>query len=454
MPVIDTNLIYEAVYTLCLKANTEYDACLYNKLFSIYESSKDDNNKSKLINILNNIKLSYDTKRPMCQDTGQVLIFLEIGQNVVFSGNNLVDTINSALKRAYTDNYFRKSVVKNALFDRTNTDTNTPAIIYTDIVSGDKVNIKLLVKGAGSENYSTVKMFNPSSTEQDIFEFIKTSVINAGEKSCPPLVLGIGIGGTMDSAAVMSKKAFFKEDNTAQDDNFIKKLSLYLSDISSNVFDIKLMTSQTHIACLPVALTINCHSCRHSECSVSDSDIFYSANPPVYKHVPVLSNSLIKVFANDIDKIRTLRCGDKILLSGEIYTARDAAHKLIANYYKEHNEFPFDIRNKIIFYAGPCPAAENEIIGPVGPTTSARMDKYTDLLYSSGLLATIGKGERSQSAETVILKYKGRYFTAQGGIACLLSKCIKKSEIVAFEHLETEAVRKLYVEDLPLVVEL
>ena len=454
MHIIDTNLIKQAVYTLCVKANTEYNMSLYNKLYSLYQAATDNNNKIKLANILKNIKLAYDTKRPLCQDTGQVIVFLQIGQNVILSGDNLSDALNSAVESAYIDNYYRKSVVKNAIFDRTNTDTNTPAIIYSEIVPGDEINIKLLIKGAGSENYSTVKMFNPSASEKEIFEFIKESVITAGEKSCPPLVLGIGIGGTLDSAAIMSKKAFFKDTNTLQEDKFINNLRQMLSGFSDCVLDIKLMTSQTHIACLPVALTINCHSCRHFECRILNDKIIYKENPAEFKEIPDTTESLIKISANDADKIKMLKMGDRILLTGEIYTARDAAHKLIDEYYNEHNSFPFEINNKIIFYAGPCPEAKNEIIGPIGPTTSARMDKYCDLLYSNGLLATIGKGERSAGCKEAILKNHGRYFTAQGGIACVLARCVKKTEGVAFEQLGTEAVRKLYVEDMPLTVEI
>ncbi len=454
MSIVDTNLIETAVGNLCLKANTEYNAELYKVLLNKYETADNFDKKNKLENILINIKSAYTSKRPLCQDTGQVLLFVEIGQDVKLTGRPLNEAINSGVRSAYISYLFRKSVVKNAIFDRSNTETNTPAIIYTDIVNGDSINIKLMVKGAGSENYSCVKMFNPSASEENIFDFIKNAVITSGEKSCPPLVLGIGIGGTMDTAAVMSKKAFFKKINNVRENEFKNKLLSYLSDVSDNIIDIKLMTSQTHIASLPVAITINCHSCRHCECTISNSKIFYTENPCEYKEIPVTSKSLIKINSDDIDKILSLKKGDRILLSGEIYTARDAAHKLIAEFYEKNEAFPFEINKKIIFYAGPCPAADAEIIGPIGPTTSTRMDKYCKLLYSNGLLATIGKGERSLSCEKDILKYGGRYFSAQGGIACLLSKCVKKSQVIAFEHLGTEAVRKLYVEDMPLTVEI
>ena len=453
MQCIDTRLIQEAVYKLCLDANVIYSSDLYNNLLHSYESAEFETEKTKLANIVNNIKLSYDTKRPLCQDTGQVIVFLEIGQNLNLTGKSISDAVNMGIAASYKDNYFRKSIVNNALFDRSNTGENSPGVIYTDIVPGDVINIKVLIKGAGSENYSTVKMMNPAASESDIFEFIKNTVLTAGEKSCPPVVIGIGIGGTMDSAALMSKKAFFKNIYNDEELVFINALSDYLGAIKNNVLDIKLMTSSTHIACMPVAITINCHCTRHAECKIVNSEIIYKNKIPAYKNVVTLSQSLIRVNTDDINTIRGLQSGDRILLSGEIYTARDAAHKLMLEYYNKYDGFPFDINNKIIFYAGPCPAAPGEIIGPVGPTTSARMDKYCDLLYKQGLIATIGKGERSPEALDSILKYNGRYFAAQGGISCILAKCVKKSEVIAFEKIGTEAVRKLYVEDLPLTVE-
>lgn len=454
MKIINTNLIEEAVYNLCVQANTQYDGNLYNTIYEYYSQTQDNIKKQKLQNILKNIKIANDTKRPLCQDTGQVLVFVEIGQEIYIEGSLINDAVNNAVKNAYKDNYYRLSVVENALFNRENTNTNTPAIIYTNITEGSKINIKLLIKGAGSENYSAVKMFKPSSEKEEIFEFIKQSIISAGEKSCPPLVLGLGIGGTMDSAAVMSKKAFFKTEQTIEEKEFLNDLYKYLDTLKDEILDIKLMTSATHIASLPAALTINCHSTRHAECTIDETEITYCTNKTDYLEIPDTIKSAIEINTNDTVRIKSLKKGDHILLTGEIYTARDAAHKRIADYFNEHNKLPFDLNGKIIFYAGPCPAKPGEAIGPVGPTTSFRMDKFSEFMYSKGVIATIGKGERSKDTEETILKYGGKYFTAQGGIACLLAECVKKSELVCFEELGTEAVRKLYVEKFPLRVEI
>lgn len=448
---IDSKLIEQAVYNLCIKANTSYDSSLYNLILKKYESAFSAEDKIKYSNILKNIKLAFDTKRPLCQDTGQVIVFIKAGQNVAVENGFIIDSINEAVKKAYTQNFYRKSVVKNSIFNRINTQTNTPVLIYTDIIKEDVISIDLMIKGAGSENCSTIKMFKPSANKFDIFDFIKDTVVSAGEKSCPPLVLGIGAGGTMEYASILSKKSFFHNENF-DEQIFIQELKEYLKDCSDNILDIHLMTSATHIACMPVAVTVNCHSTRHASCRISATGIEYLNNNAKYQDIDFEYSGVTEIFASDIEKIKSLKKGENFLLTGEIYTARDAAHKKFKEYFNTHGKLPLDFENKIIFYAGPCPAADGEIIGPTGPTTSTRMDEYCDLMYSNKLLATIGKGERTGQAADIINRYNGKYFTAQGGIACLLAKCVKSNEIVFYEELGTEAVRKLYVEKLPLKV--
>ena len=452
MKEINTKIIEEAIYSLCITANTQYSPILYKNIYTKYKDTKDKEYKIKLLNILKNAQLAEEIHRPLCQDTGQVLVFLKIGQDTHITGGDLTKAINSAVKKAYKKNFYRKSVVKNALFNRENTKTNTPVIIYTEIVSGESIEINLLIKGAGSENYSITKMLKPTAQKNEIFELIKDTILSAGEKACPPMVIGVGIGGTMDSAAIMSKKAFFEEKNTKEEKILIKEINNYLANYNNLILDIKLQTSQTHIACMPVAITINCHSTRHANCKIKDNNIIYTQKKLPKIKITKETISYKEIKTDEIEKIKNLKNGENILLTGYIYTARDAAHKRIEEYYKKREKFPFDIKNKIIFYAGPCPAAKNEIIGPIGPTTSTRMDKFCNLLYSNGLLATIGKGERTNDALKVIEKNKGKYFVAEGGIACLLAKCVKSSEIIAFEDLGTEAVRKLYVEKFPIKV--
>lgn len=452
MTQINTLKIEEAVYNLCIIANTEFDGELYSKLKDKYEKTKNPDLKTKLNYILQNIKLAKDSKRPLCQDTGQVIIFVQIGQNVQLCGKLINMAINDAIKKAYDENYFRKSVVKNALFNRENTNSNTPSIIYTEIIEGDEIILSLLIKGAGAENYSQIKMFKPSDEKEKIFEFIKETINIAGEKACPPLVLGIGAGGTLDTAAILSKKAFFNESLSEDELGFVKELKEYIKEENDNILDIKLKTNFTHIASMPVAVTINCHSTRHSSCKINSGKIEYKKNDVDFKEIHEQKENMKEIQTADIEQIKHLKHGENILLTGEIYTARDAAHKKIKEHYDKFGELPFELKDKIIFYAGPCPPAPNEISGPIGPTTSARMDEFCELMYENGLLASIGKGERSQKAIAVIKKHNGKYFTMIGGVACLIAKRIKKSEIIAYEELGAEAVRKLYVEKLPVKV--
>lgn len=451
MVKINSNLIEQAVYNLCVSANTKYCAQLYGLILQKYNNAETSELRLKYARILENIKLAADSNRPLCQDTGQVIVFVKVGHEVFIEGQMISVAINNAVEKAYKENFYRKSVVKNALFNRNNTQTNTPAIVYTEIVEGNEITLDLMVKGAGSENYSAVKMFKPSASKEDIFEFVKDCVTVAGEKSCPPLVLGIGIGGTMDYAAMLSKKAFF-HTHSSEEAAFASDLMEFLSAQTADVLDVSILSASTHIACLPVAVTINCHSCRHSSCVIKDNGIVYTDCTCDYREINPDTDNCVEVNVSDVSAVRSLSAGRNVLLTGEIFTARDAAHKRIKEYYEANHALPFDLKDKIIFYAGPCPAAAGEVIGPVGPTTSARMDDFCEFMHSNGLLASIGKGERSIKARNAIKKYNAKYFIAQGGVACLLSKCVEKSEVVAFEELGTEAVRKLYVEKLPVKV--
>ena len=310
MVEIKSSDIEKAVYELCVNANTMYDAKLYTNLIQKFNNAC-GNDKIKYSNILKNIKLSFETKRPLCQDTGQVIVFAKIGNKVTITGKTFNEAVNNAVEKAYTENFYRKSIVTNTLFNRANTRTNTPAIIYTDIVDGDNIHIDLTAKGAGSENCSVIKMFNPSAAKTDIFRFIKDSVILAGEKSCPPLVLGIGAGGTLEYAALLSKKAFFHTPDEAEQ-QFIDELREYLKDIEESILDIRLCTASTHIASLPVALTISCHSTRHAGCTIKGNDIFYQKNTCDYLQTND-DSSFREVSSCDTETIRSLLPGENIL---------------------------------------------------------------------------------------------------------------------------------------------
>ncbi len=460
MSDILSTTINEAVYNLCYKANICLDASVYNKILSASENCKEEETKEILNTILANAQIAYKQKRPLCQDTGQVLVFLEIGQNVNIKGDFIEKTINEAVENCYQDNFFRKSVVKNAVFERTNTKTNTPAIIYTKFIEGDEINIKVLIKGGGSENKSLTKMLLPTMSEEEIISSIGDMILSAGENACPPMFVGLGFGGTMEKAAVLSKEVFFKHDFTKQETDFSEKIKKYVNEkapkkyLNCYVLDVKTASIPTHIACLPAAITINCHSDRISCCSIKGNDIDYYHRIPEFIKTDRDNASLKEINTADIKAIRELKEGEKVLLTGEIYVARDMAHKKLKEMLNNSQTLPIEIKDKIIFYAGPCPAKPNEIIGSIGPTTAGRMDKYAVEFYNMGLLGTIGKGNRSKEVIEAIKKNNAKYFTVIGGVAALLAEKVKRSDIIAFEELGAEALYKLQVEKFPVKVEI
>ncbi len=418
---LDTKIIYNVVYNLIKKANTNLPAEVYNKLSDFNCDYKDK--------ILKNAYLAQNKNRPLCQDTGQVIVFLEIGQNVILEGEHVGSAINRAIADCYKENFFRKSTVKNALYDRTNKGDNTPGLIHTSIVEGDEISILVGIKGGGAENMTQLKMFNPTAEISEILDFAKQCALNAGENACPPMCLGIGAGGCAETAALLAKKALFCG----------KTIDI---DIK-NVFETRILTAPTHIACLPVCVNISCHSLRYASAKIINGKIKTESEVQKYNDVKIASNAR-EIRADDITSLLNLKNNEEILLSGKIITARDAAHKRLAEMIEKKQVLPLSLENKIIFYAGPCPASNSEIIGPVGPTTSKRMDKFAPLLYKNGVIATIGKGDRTINGLNKL------YFKANGGIACVLQACIKDCTPVCFEDLGTEAIYELTVEKLPL----
>ncbi len=449
MSEISTELIKKAVYKLCFEANTCLSEDVYSKILSAYKNTQDKVLKA----ILQNAKIAYEKKLPLCQDTGQVIVFFEMGQEVKLTGEFIENAVNSAVSECYKENYFRKSVVKNAVFDRLNTKNNTPAIIHTKIVEGDNLCIKVLIKGAGSENKSKTDMMLPTSSEEEIIARCSELIIEAKENACPPMFIGIGIGGTMDKAAILSKEVFVCDSFNEKEKDLALKIKENVNSKTNNnyVLEVKVKSIPTHIACLPIAITINCHSDRTAKCKIVNNEIIFEENKPNFIDFEE-EESKKEIFTSNIKEIRELKTGDEIFLTGEIYVARDMAHKKLKELIDNNKELPFEIKDKIIFYAGPCPNRPNEVIGSIGPTTASRMDKYAEELYNLGLLATIGKGDRSNNVINSIKKNRGKYFIVVGGIAALLSKKVIKSDIIAFEELGTEAIYKLKIEKFPVKV--
>ena len=434
----DRNLLYEIIKTLLIKANTVLDKSVYDCI-----GTYSDNEKRSFI--LENCLISGKTKRPLCQDTGQVLVFIKLPYAFSF-GFDFKKAVNDAVEATYKQEFYRKSVVKNAIFDRTNTKTNTPAIIYTDFEDRESVKIDVLIKGGGAENMSFVEMFNPTTSQDEIISTLSKTINERAKNACPPLFIGIGIGGTMDYASLLSKKALFE----GVENDFCNKLK---NECRNVMISAKMISASTHIASLPVAVTINCHSNRHAGCEIGRNGVIYNNINYELLTPDIKTENYKKINTSDIEKIKSLKSGDKILLSGTIYTMRDAAHKKVFELLGNNEKLPLEIKNSIIFYAGPAPKKEGEIIGPIGPTTSKRMDKFAPKLYDLGCIATIGKGNRSQEVKDACIRNNAKYLTAQGGIACYLQKSFIKSELIAFEELGTEAIYKFEIKDLPLTVE-
>lgn len=277
MRTIDVSLITEAVKKLCIDANYSLPEDLKERIVRSHECERNPLCKNILKDMLNNLEAAAELPVPICQDTGMAVIFIEIGQQVHFAGGDLNDAINEGVRQGYSEGHLRCSVVKDPL-RRINTNDNTPAVIHYSIVSGDSVKLIVAPKGFGSENMSAVKMFNPSATREDIIDFVCESVKTAGSNPCPPVVVGVGIGGDFELSAILAKKAVCRNVSTPNPDSFYAEMEaeimkrLSLTDIGAQGFGgdttalgVAIEQYPTHIAGLPVAVNIGCHVTRHKE---------------------------------------------------------------------------------------------------------------------------------------------------------------------------------------------
>ncbi len=432
---INSSIITNAVSYLCKKA-----ACFLPE--NVFKGLKNFNEPEIMLNAY----LACKTKRPICQDTGIAVVFIDIGQEVTIDGDDLESAINKGVEKGYKEGFLRQSIVEEPLYERKNTDTNTPAVIHTRIIPGNKIKITVAPKGSGSENKSALKMLTPAEGIEGIINFVEETVKNAGSSACPPVYIGVGIGGSMEQAAILAKKALLKSPfpKTELEKQIYEKLR-------HTAFGVRVETQGCHIAGLPIAVNLNCHAARHAEMVIDENTVIPEEIKPDYE-IPFTDNIDYSKYKKinlplkekDIEKLFP---GDKVLLNGELYTARDAAHKKFIE-----EGIPFDIKGQTIYYTGPCPAMPGEIIGPAGPTTSGRMDSYTPQLLKMGLKGMVGKGERNGKVIIAIRQNKAVYFEAAGGAACLLSERIKSAEVAAYPELGPEAVFKLIVEDFPVTV--
>lgn len=432
--------------------------------------------KDAMAQILINSRMCAMGKRPICQDTGIVTIFLKIGMNVRFETDKSVeDLVNEGVRRAYThpDNVLRASVLEDPAGARKNTKDNTPAVIHMTLVPGDTVDVQVAAKGGGSENKSKLAMLNPSDS---IVEWVKKTVPTMGAGWCPPGMLGIGIGGTAEKAMVLAKESLMDpidihELRERGPSNRVEELRLEIMDAVNSlgigaqglgglatVLDIKIKDYPTHAASLPVAMIPNCAATRHAHFVLKGEGPVFQ-EPPSLDDYPEVSlemgEGVRKVNVDNIthEEIKSLKPGDTVLLSGKILTGRDAAHKRIVDMLAKGEELPVDLKGRFIYYVGPVDPVRDEVVGPAGPTTSTRMDKFTrTMLEETGLAGMIGKAERGEVAIEAIRDNQSVYLIAVGGAAYLVSQAVKKAEVVAFPELGMEAIYEFEVEDMPVTV--
>jgi len=443
-----------------------------------YEREESEAAKDAMAQILINSRLCAEGKRPICQDTGIVTVFLKIGMDVQWEGDMTVsEMVNKGVRQAYLlpDNVLRASILADPAGARKNTKDNTPAVIHMELVKGSELEVKVAAKGGGSENKAKMAMLNPSDS---IVDWVEKTLPTMGAGWCPPGMLGIGIGGTAEKAAVLAKESLMDpidihELRARGPSNRVEELRLEIMDRANSlgigaqglgglttVLDVKIMDYPTHAASLPVVMIPNCAATRHAHFTLDGSGAA-QLTPPSLDEWPQITWDVgprarkINLDTLTADDIAHWQPGETLLLSGTMLTGRDAAHKRLLGMLEAGEGLPegVDFTNKFIYYVGPVDAVRDEVIGPAGPTTATRMDKFTEgLLAKTGLIGMIGKAERGQVGIDAIKKHKAVYLMAVGGAAYLVSKAIRKSRVVAFEDLGMEAIHEFEVDEMPVTV--
>ena len=445
-------------------------------LNTAYQKEQSPAAKDAMAQILINSRLCAEGHRPICQDTGIVTVFLKVGMDVRWASQlSVLEMVNQGVRQAYShpDNVLRASILKDPAGKRINTQDNTPAVVHMELVLGDKVEVEIAAKGGGSEAKSKFVMLNPSDS---IVDWVLKTVPTMGAGWCPPGILGIGIGGTAEKAMLVAKEACMEsidiQDLIAKGPaNALEDLRLELYEKVNalgigaqglggltTVLDIKIKDYPTHAANKPVAIIPNCAATRHTH-FVLDGSGPAEFTPPRLADWPSITweagATARRVNLDTITpaEVATWQLGETLLLSGTMLTGRDAAHKRLADMIARGESLPVDFTNKFIYYVGPVDPVRDEVVGPAGPTTATRMDKFTEtMLAETGLIGMIGKSERGQEAIDAIKKHQAVYLMAVGGAAYLVSKAIKKSRIVAFADLGMEAIHEFVVEDMPVTV--
>ncbi|WP_445012100.1 fumarate hydratase [Vreelandella stevensii] len=441
-----------------------------------YEREENPAAKDAIAQILINSRMCATGHRPICQDTGIVTVFVHVGMNVTWDADlSLDDMINEGVRRAYQlpDNVLRASVLADPDGKRQNTKDNTPAIIHHKIVPGDKVDIHVAAKGGGSEAKSKFAMLNPSDS---VVDWVMEQLPKMGAGWCPPGMLGIGIGGTAEKAMEIAKEALLDpidiQDLQARGPrNRAEELRLELFDKINKsgigaqglgglttVLDIKVKDYPTHAANKPVAIIPNCAATRHAHFTLDGSGAVSLPAPKLEDWPEITREAGDNVKRVNLDtitpeEVSTWQPGDTLLLNGKLLTGRDAAHKRMVDMISKGEPLPVDMKGRFIYYVGPVDPVGDEVVGPAGPTTATRMDKFTrTMLEETGLLGMVGKAERGQAAIDAIRDNQAVYLMAVGGSAYLVAQAIKQSRVVGFEDLGMEAIYEFEVEDMPVTV--
>jgi fumarate hydratase, class I len=433
--------------------------------------------KDAMAQILTNSRMCAQGHRPICQDTGIVVAFVRVGMDVRWEGATLsvTEMVNAGVRKAYLDpdNVLRASIVADPAGKRKNTRDNTPAVVHFEIVPGDKVDVRIAAKGGGSENKARFAMLNPS---EDVVEWVVSQLPGMGAGWCPPGMLGIGIGGSAEKAMLLAKESLMQHIDMPElkahgAQNRIEELRIEICDKVNalgigaqglggltTVLDVKILDYPTHAASKPIAMIPNCAATRHIHFELDGSGVAQFTPPNIadypdihWKPAPDARRvNLDGIARADIAKWQP---GETLLLSGKLLTGRDAAHKRMVEMLAKGEKLPVDFNGRFIYYVGPVDPVRDEVVGPAGPTTATRMDKFTDtMLEKTGLIGMIGKAERGKAAIQSIKRHGAVYLIAIGGAAYLVAQAIKKSRVAAFADLGMEAIYEFEVVDMPVTV--
>jgi fumarate hydratase, class I len=442
-----------------------------------YEREQSPAAKDAIAQILTNSRMCAEGHRPICQDTGIVNVFLKVGMNVRLEGfeGALADAVNEGIRRAYThpDNPLRGSVLADPIFTRKNTKDNTPGVVHVELVPGDTIDVTVAAKGGGSENKSKFVMLNPSDS---IVDWVLKTVPTMGAGWCPPGMLGIGVGGTAEKAMLLAKESLMDPIDMhellargpqSKTDELRIELYTKINALGigaqglgglSTVLDVKIRDWPTHAASKPVAMIPNCAATRHAH-FVLDGSGPVALDPPSLDDWPKVSwTPSAQARRVNLDtltraEVAAWKPGEILLLSGKMLTGRDAAHKRIVDMLAKGEKLPVDFANRVIYYVGPVDPVRGEVVGPAGPTTATRMDKFTEtMLAQTGLVGMIGKAERGPVAIEAIKKHRAAYLMAVGGAAYLVAKAIRGAKTLAFADLGMEAIYEFEVKDMPVTV--